>query len=575
MKVLLTAINARYIHSNLAVYSLKAYANREDINIEIFEYTINHYVEDILQDLYKQGGDVLCFSCYIWNIDMVISLAKEIHKLRPDVPIWVGGPEVSHNAYQVLSNHKEISIVMMGEGEQTFLELLEMKQDGSRQLSDIKGIAYRKEDGSICINEPREVLDMSTIPFVYQDDMMKKFENKIIYYETSRGCPFACSYCLSSVDRKVRFRKKELVEQELQFFLDHKVKQVKFVDRTFNCHREHARNIWEYITKHDNGVTNFHFEVSADILKEEDLILFQKMRPGLIQLEIGVQSTYEPTIKEIDRTMNLERLKAIVEKINSYENIHQHLDLIVGLPYETYERFIVSFNDVHAMNPNQLQLGFLKVLKGSKMHRLRKEYGIAYWDKAPYEVLYTNWVTFDEVLRLKGVEEMVEVYYNSNQYVNTIRYLLHFFESPYAFYDSLARYYEEKGLNEYKHNRLARYEILMDFLKVWNEEKQTIDLVIIEDIMLYDLYLRENVKKRPYWAKDQSVWKKAYHPYYKQYKTAHVEQFQFDVVETAKSGKIVGEPCHIGFHYEERNPLTYDATTKVVTIDVVDEMKIS
>lgn len=566
MKVLLTALNAKYIHSNLAVYSLKAYANREDIDIQILEYTINHYEEDILQDLYKQGGDVLCFSCYIWNIDMVLSIAREIHKVRPELPIWLGGPEVSYDAYQVLKEQEHISLVMMGEGEQTFLELLDLYQDKKRSLDEIKGIAYRAEDGTIHVNPQRETLDMSEIPFVYSDDLMEQFENKIIYYETSRGCPFACSYCLSSVEKSVRFRKAELVERELQFFLDHKVKQVKFVDRTFNCNFDHARNIWRYITEHDNGITNFHFEVSADILKEEDLLLFQKMRPGLIQLEIGVQSTYEPTIKEIDRTMNLDSLKGIVERINSYENIHQHLDLIVGLPYEDYEQFIMSFNDVHAMKPNQLQLGFLKVLKGSKMHRLRKEYGILYWDKAPYEVLSTNWLTYDEILLLKGVEEMVEVYYNSNQYVNTLRYLLHFFQTPYDFYHSLARYYEEKGLNEYKHNRLARYEILMDFIKEWNQEKEEIEISILEDIMLYDLYLRENVKKRPSWARDQSEWKKIYQPYYKQNKTIHIEHFLFNVIETAKSGTKVGEESHIAFSYEQRNPLTNDAIVKCIEV---------
>lgn len=564
MKLLLTAINAKYIHSNLAVYSLKAYANREDVDIQILEYTINHYEEDILQELYKQGGDLLCFSCYIWNIDMVLSLAKEFHKLRPDVSIWLGGPEVSYDAYEVLKNHQEVSLVMMGEGEETFKQLLSMKQEGTIALADIKGIAYRTKDGQIHVNPEREVLDMDTLPFVYQNEDMKEFENKIIYYETSRGCPFSCSYCLSSVDRNVRFRKKELVEQELQFFLDHNIKQVKFVDRTFNCYREHARNIWEYITEHDNGITNFHFEVSADILTDEDLELFKRMRPGLIQLEIGVQSTYEPTIQEIDRTMDLERLKSIVSRINSYENIHQHLDLIVGLPYEDYSRFIQSFNDVHAMNPNQLQLGFLKVLKGSKMHRMRKEYGIAYWDKAPYEVLYTNWIGYDEVLKLKGVEEMVEVYYNSNQYIHTISYLLHFFESPYHLYEGLAQYYEKKGLHLLKHNRLARYEILMDFIKESALSHKDFEIEILEDIMLYDLYLRENVKKRPSWAKDQVSLKKLYQPYYKEHKTAHIEAFGFDVKKTAKAGKKVGNPCHMAFHYEERNPLTYEAVTKVL-----------
>lgn len=567
MKLLLTAINAKYIHSNLAVYSLKAYADRKDMDIQILEYTINHYEEDMLQEIYKQKGDILCFSCYIWNIDLVLSLVKEFHKICPQVPIWLGGPEVSYDAYEVLKNHEEVSLVMMGEGEETFRELLQMVQEQNIDRSEIKGIAYRKDDGTIQVNQPREALNMDQLPFVYKEEDIAQFEHKIMYYETSRGCPFSCSYCLSSVDHGVRFRNIELVKKELQFFLDHRVKQVKFVDRTFNCHRDHARNIWEYLVEHDNGVTNFHFEISADILTEEDLVLFQTMRPGLIQLEIGVQSTYEPTIEEIDRTMDLERLTKIVAQINAFENIHQHLDLIVGLPYENYERFIQSFNDVHHMKPNQLQLGFLKVLKGSKMHRMREEYGIAYWDKAPYEVLYTKWISYDEVLRLKGVEEMVEVYYNSNQFVYTLQYLLHFFKTPYAFYEALSLYYEKEGLHLLKHNRLARYEILMDFVKEQALECTGLELDVLEEIMLYDLYLRENIKKRPSWAKDviSVEMKKKYQMYYKEHKTSHIEPFSFDVKKTASTGTRVRESMDIAFHYEERNPLTYEAIIKKVT----------
>lgn len=561
MKVVLIAMNAKYIHSNLAIYSLKSYAKQEGVDISLLEYTINHYEEDILQELYKHGGDIFCFSCYIWNIDMVLSITKELHKVRPDAKIWLGGPEVSYDAFEVLQQNEEISLVMMGEGEETFRQVLEHTKNG-KDIWDIDGIAYRKEDGQIMVNKERELMDMNQLPFVYDDVDMKEFENKIIYYETSRGCPFLCSYCLSSIERRVRFRKKELVERELQFFLDHKVKQVKFVDRTFNCHRKHARNIWEYITEHDNGVTNFHFEVSADIITEEDLQLFQKMRKGLIQLEIGVQSTHEPTILEIRRTMNLERLKEIVEKINSYENIHQHLDLIVGLPYENYERFIQSFNDVHAMKPNQLQLGFLKVLKGSYMHQMRNEYGIVYWNKAPYEVLYTKWVTYNEVLLLKGVEEMVEVYYNSNQFVTTLNYLLPFFKTPYDFYQELALYYERQNLHLLKHNRLSRYEILRNFI----QEKQILELSkeVLDEIMMYDLYLRENMKKRPQWANNLETYKKQYQSYYKEHKTEHIEPFSYDMIQMAKTGEVIEKTCHIAFCYENRNPLTYEAEVSYV-----------
>lgn len=568
MKVLLSAINAKYIHSNLAVYSLKAYAQKQNIKqnnveIEILEYTINHYAEDILQDIYKKKADICAFSCYIWNIDLVFTLTKELHKLRPDMPIWLGGPEVSYDAVSVLAEHEEIDLVMMGEGEETFAELLAMVSGQSKKKEEITGIAFRDDQGEIRVNAFRQPLDMNQLPFIYTEEDLSRFENKILYYETSRGCPFSCSYCLSSIERKVRFRSWEQVQQELQFFLDHRVKQVKFVDRTFNCNPTHARNIWSYLTEHDNGVTNFHFEVSADLLKEEDLKLFSKMRAGLIQLEIGVQSTYEPTIQEIDRTMDLERLKVVVDTIHSYENIHQHLDLIVGLPKENYIQFIQSFNDVHAMKPDQLQLGFLKVLKGSKMYRMQKEYGLSYWDKPPYEVLFTNWINYDEILELKGVEEMVEVYYNSSQFVYTLRYLLHFFENPYDFYKALSDYYKREGLHLLKHNRLARYEILMKFALEFIKEPK-FEKRALEELMIFDLYLRENVKKRPSWAVDQSRWKKLYQPYYRENKTAHIELFHQDPRKTAENGISVEKEMHILFDYQERNPLNDDAQVQEI-----------
>lgn len=571
MKVLLNAINAKYIHSNLAVYSLKAYAQqtgerRENVEVELLEYTINHYAENILQEIYEKKADICAFSCYIWNIDLVFTLTKELHKLCPTMPIWLGGPEVSYDAVSVLEKHEEIDLVMMGEGEETFAELLDFVAGKGKKKEDIAGITFRDGQGQIQVNEFRKPLDMSQLPFIYTEEDLDKFENKILYYETSRGCPFSCSYCLSSIERNVRFRSWEQVQRELQFFLDHRVKQVKFVDRTFNCNPKHARNIWNYLIEHDNGITNFHFEVSADLLKEADLELFQKMRVGLIQLEIGVQSTYEPTIQAIDRTMDLERLKTVVDTIHSYENIHQHLDLIVGLPQENYEQFIHSFNDVHAMKPDQLQLGFLKVLKGSKMHRMQKEYGLSYWDKPPYEVLFTNWISYDEVLELKGVEEMVEVYYNSSQFVYTLRYLFHFFATPYDFYKTLAQYYKREKLHLLKHNRLARYEILMKFA-LETIDDPNFERASLEELMIFDLYLRENIKKRPSWANDQSTWKKQYQPYLRENKTAHIELFHQDPTKTAQNGTSTPEEIHILFDYQNRNPLNDDAKTQKITIE--------
>ena len=404
MKFLLVALNAKYIHSNPAVYSLRSYVGEAlQKHVEIAEYTINHSFGEVLADIYKRKPDVIGFSCYIWNISMILELIPEVSKLLPEVPIWLGGPEVSFDATQLLAKYPMVTGVMIGEGEETFRELLEYYTQG--QDGSLQGIS------GLCLPEgytaPRELTDISTLPFLYQD--LENFQNRIIYYESSRGCPFRCSYCLSSIDKKVRLRDLEIVKQELQFFLDHKVKQVKFVDRTFNCNHVHAMEIWQYLSEHDNGVTNFHFEIAADILKDAEIELLGKLRPGLVQLEIGVQSTNPRTLEAIHRSMNVEKLEEIVATIHAGRNVHQHLDLIAGLPFEDYDSFGASFNRVYAMAPQQLQLGFLKVLKGSEMHERAEEFGIHYLDKPPYEVLFTNWLSYEDVLKLNRVEEMVEL----------------------------------------------------------------------------------------------------------------------------------------------------------------------
>ena len=563
-KILLCALNAKYIHSNLAVYSLMAYANRAPVKLELAEYTINNRTEEILKEIYLKKADVAAFSCYIWNIDQIYEITKELKKVAPQIQIWLGGPEVSYDAKKVLLHHPQIDLVMMGEGEETFLQLAEWLGGSEKSLQEIRGICYRK-DGQVQENLPAERMDMDTLPFVYQD--LDKFKNKIIYYETSRGCPFSCSYCLSSIDKKVRFRSFALVKKELQYFLDHKVKQVKFVDRTFNCHHEHAMQIWEYITEHDNGITNFHFEVSADLLREEDIVLFHKMRPGLIQLEIGVQSTNEKTIEEIRRTMDLDQLKNLVAEVKKIGNIHQHLDLIAGLPYEDYETFGKSFDEVFLMEPDQLQLGFLKVLKGSYMYEKSRDYQIAYGSRAPYEVLLTKWLSYDEVLSLKEIEEMVELYYNSAQYTKTLPYLLSFEKRPFTFFEKLAGFYYANEQIGVKHARIFFYEMLRNFAIA----TYPVDEMVLEELLVYDLYLRENIKKRPSWAHTVPLEKKAATKFYRKEETgiyfkemepydsktaagnAHVEKFSIDV-DTYEN-----KDWWALFNYHARNPLTYDA----------------
>lgn len=572
MNIVLAAINAKYIHSNLAVYSLRAYAQQYKDEIQIAEYTINQQIDDILMDLYKKKPDVLCFSCYIWNLSYVEELIRELGKIFPSVPIWVGGPEVSYDTKDVLERLPEVTGVIFGEGEKTFLEVVEYYHGKDVKLSEIKGIAYRGEEGQFLQNSWREVMDLSEVPFVYHD--MADFKNKIIYYESSRGCPFSCSYCLSSIDKCLRFRKLELVEKELQFFIDEKVPQVKFVDRTFNCNHKHAIAIWKYIKEHDKGITNFHFEVAADLLNEEELKLIESMRPGLIQLEIGVQSTNEQTIREIRRTMRFEEVARIVQRINQGENVHQHLDLIAGLPYEDMESFQKSFDDVYRLHPEQLQLGFLKVLKGSYMESQKERYGLVYKSRPPYEVLYTKWLSYEEMMQLKSVEEMVEVYYNSGQFSYCLRKLEEEYASPFVLYQGLGRYYENHELHLMSHSRITRYEILLGFIREKHKERES----LYRELLTFDLYLRENVKNRPEFAGEHEVskdWLNAFyeteskeHQYligYEAYdkrqlrKMTHIEKFHYDVLGTCEE-----KENFILFDYQNRSRLTHRAAVTEV-----------
>lgn len=582
MDILLTAINAKYIHSNLAVYSLRAYAagkcERYKEEIGIAEYTINQPLDQILMDLYKRKPEVLCFSCYLWNIEYVEQLITELGKIMPQTDIWLGGPEVSYHASHMLEQFPQVYGIMRGEGEETFLELAEFYHNNSgkkpeqcekvQRLKEIVGITFR--DGEEIIETAdRNVMDLSKVPFVYED--LDVFKNKIIYYESSRGCPFSCSYCLSSIDKCLRFRDLELVKKELQFFIDHEIPQVKFVDRTFNCKHSHSMEIWSYIKEHDKGKTNFHFEVAADLLNDEELNLISTMRPGLIQLEIGVQSTNEQTIKEIHRTMKFSQVTEVVNRVHAAKNIHQHLDLIAGLPFEDYNSFHKSFCDVYALRPEQLQLGFLKVLKGSYMEEKTKDYELLYQNRPPYEVLSTKWLPYSDVIRLKGLEEMVEVYYNSRQFEHTMELLEQVFGDSFVMFEEMSNYYEEHGYYGVNHNRVARYEILYAFIKevalVQYETLLTEEQ--FRQTLVMDLYLRENMKNRPAFAGDSLVSKVVERTFY----DTEAEEHQYlkgyekyDKRQLRKMTHLENIDGHlILFDYQNRNPLTNQATTyKVV-----------
>ncbi len=581
MKILLAAFNAKYIHSNPAIYSLKAYAGEQyEPYIELGEYTINHSRDQILADIYKRKPDVIGFSCYIWNFTLIQELLGEIQKLLPDTDLWLGGPEVSFECDVILEKYPYVKGVMIGEGEETFLSLLRYYlKEGEASLEDIPGLAL-----STGYTKERELVNLSQIPFLYSAgnaDMLDDFEHRIIYYESSRGCPFRCSYCLSSIDKRVRLRDMELVKKELQFFLDHKVPQVKFIDRTFNCNHRHAKDIWQYLLEHDNGVTNFHFEVAADILDEEELLLLRQMRPGLVQLEIGVQTTNPDTLREIRRVTDLEKLKQVVTRIHAGRNVHMHLDLIAGLPFEDYESFAHSFGDVYAMKPQQLQLGFLKVLKGSYMYDMAEQYGLKYLSQPPYEVLFTNWLSYEDVLRLKQVEEMVELYYNSNQFTHTLPLLEQLYDNPFYLYEDLAAYYDEQGYFLKSPARSYRYQVLLEFAKSVDGARED----LYRESLTYDLYLRENAKSRPEFAGDITPFKSAFHaffaeeekvrsllPHYGSYDTkqiskmTHLEWFTYPVwdVERAKLHEPVAEAVKVLFDYQNRSPLTKEAHVHIL-----------
>lgn len=580
MRVLLIAVNAKYIHSNPAVYSLRAYAqaalgNQPEVGIEIAEYTINQNTENILADIYRHRPDIAAFSCYIWNWNTIQELLPELPKLLPDTKLWLGGPEVSFHAEKILAQYTQLTGIMVGEGEETFTQLVRFYHAPKGQLQDIPGLVLPQGR-----TQPRELTDMSKLPFLYED--LGKFQNRIIYYESQRGCPFRCAYCLSAIDKSVRLRDIETVKKELRYFLDHKVSQVKFIDRTFNCNAAHALAIWRYLLENDNGVTNFHFEIAADLMTEEELEVLKQMRPGLIQLEIGVQSTNEQTLHAINRYMSLEHLRQVVDKIHSFHNIHQHLDLIAGLPYEDYDSFVTSFNDVYSMRPQQLQLGFLKVLKGSPIEEKAEEYGIVYNSRPPYEVLYSRWIPYDDVLRLKGIEEMVELYYNSCQFTHTLPVLEKEFSSPFAMYEALSQYYEEKGYYINTPARAYRYQVLLEFA----QQKAPARSELYAQLLTFDMYLRENLKSRPAFAlcwQQGEEEKEQVRAFYRQeaqtpqyltgyegyqpqqlMKMTHIEYFTYPVWQQNMKMTQLSQKTAILFDYQKRDPLTYDAAYYMV-----------
>ena len=494
MKILLTAINAKFIHSSLAIRSLKAYCPELANNITSIEYTINNSEDYILADIFKQKPDIICFSCYIWNINMVVSLSKNLKKVLPNARIICGGPEVSYESEDFLSSNPDIDIVIRGEGEKTFSQLCHSLV-GNTPWTTIKGLTFRKGN-KIFSTPPQLPLSMDELPFVYSD--FSDLQHRIIYYETQRGCPYNCQFCLSSVEKGVRFLSLEKVYTHLNFFLQNKVKQVKFVDRTFNCNKAHATAIWQYLIDNDNGITNFHMEIEAHIVEDDTINLLSQAREGLFQFEIGIQSTNNDTLAAVKRNPNFELLKERIEKIKSLKNIHIHLDLIAGLPHENYNSFRKSFNDVYALNADQIQLGFLKVLKGSGLRSNSEKYGIVSRHQSPYEILFTKDISFEEMLRLKAIEDIVETYYNSGKALHTAKYTAMLFDTPFDFYETFSIYWENNNHHRVNHNKQELYTIFYEFCNSNIFTKSKIET--IKELLKYDMLLCDNVNSFPNWV---------------------------------------------------------------------------
>ena len=491
MRILLVAINAKYIHSCPAVYSLRGSCRHPEA-VEIAEYTINDRYQDILGGILEREADLIGFSTYIWNTQLVQDLIRDIRRVkRESVILFAGGPEASYSPERFLSS---CDFVICGEGERPFRMITERAvspsdfdslsndektkdcdrdrhSEGYRRQSflrwirtNVPGAAFH--DGDVLRTNPaipETNADIDAIPFLYDD--LTLFDNRIIYYESSRGCPFSCTYCLSSIDKRVRFRKMETVLRELQFFIDREVPLVKFIDRTFNCSHERTMMIWRYLRDHDIGKTSFHFEIGADLLNEEELALLESLRPGLVQLEIGIQSTNPKTLTAIRRTMDLQKLCANIERLRSAQNINLHVDLIAGLPYEGLESFEKSFNDVYTLHADQLQLGFLKVLGGTEMHEMAEEYDIRYSGRPPYEVLSTKWLSCKDLDLLRRICDVLEYYYNSGQFTHTLAYLERYWESAFDFYRKLEDFFRRFGYDRERPAAARRYEVLKEFVR--------------------------------------------------------------------------------------------------------------
>ncbi len=522
MKLLLTTLNSKFTHTSLALRYIENALDDIDVDVTLNEYTINNQLDYIVRDIYTKKYDVITFSVYIWNVEETLIIAENLKKVSPDTKILFGGPEVTFESDKFLKKHKCVDVIIRGEGEISFSNLIKRfveadfpKQTQSPNLEGLKGITYRTQDkslysselGIIVAEEQPLIHDLDFVKFPYKT--FEGLEHRILYYESSRGCPFSCQYCLSSTIKGVRFFSIDRVKSDLKRFVDLNVMQVKFIDRTFNADPKRSLEIFKYLSEIDNGYTNFHFEITADRLDQETIVFLENVRPGLFQFEIGVQTTHEPTLKEIRRYVEFDKLKGICNTIKSYKNIHLHLDLIAGLPYENYDRFMKSFDDVYSIRPEMVQLGFLKLLKGSGLRMRKEKYGYIYNEQPPYEIMATADLSFDEMIQLKGIEDMVEHFYNNNKFTFTLEFIIKVNKLlPSKLYEMLSEYWHGNGWHHKAHNQDAMYEILKAFYSDMRLEKTD----IFEEVLKFD-YVRQSSRRKLYNEKETVAFRQFSHAF--------------------------------------------------------------
>lgn len=543
-KIVLTAINSQYVHLNVAVRYLKKYVEKNsDIKLDIYETNINNQLMNIIKDLFEKQPDMIIFSTYIWNKEYVFSITKELKKILPDVKIALGGPEVSYEWDKIMAENQEIDYIFTGEGEKVLLNFF------TKDISEVKGVVYREGDNLKYNGIEPLIENLDIIPFPYDDEELQD-RTKIFYYESSRGCPFNCSYCMSSIDKSVRYYSIDRTKEDLKRFIDSPIKLLKFVDRTFNLSKEKYMAIWRFLLENYREGITFHFEINANIFDDETLDFLETVPKGYFQFEIGVQTIDAQAMKSIGRINKLEKLEHNIRRIS--RNIHLHLDLIAGLPYETYDKFRESFDYVHRLKPEMIQLGFLKLLKGTKMYDEREKYGYKYFSKPPYEVFSNEFISFAEMVKLKNLEKVLDFYYNSEKFPESVQWIIeNHYESAFSFYEDVADYFDKRGYLKVSHKESTLFTLLYEFYL----DKGLKDREIFVEYLKYDYLMLGKTGFYPEWFKsekdgelyDELIRERNYKSIREGHKNSELERFSYNIFTKEF------EDIYVFFDYRDRS----------------------